>query len=83
MITTIQFYRIFIPQPQHVPQPPGTVSFGKHKFFKVCESASVLQIFLLSKNSIAQASLVEKFGKNSQGSILIVLVSPNFEQCCK
>ena len=43
MIITIQFYRISIPQPQRIPPIPRTLSFGNHKFFKVCLSVSVLQ----------------------------------------
>ena len=38
---TTQFY-ISIPNPQPIP-PLQLVSFGNHKFFKVCESVSVLQ----------------------------------------
>ena len=43
IIITTQFYSIFIPNPQPVPPTPQPVSFGNCKFFKVCESVSVLQ----------------------------------------
>ena len=45
MIITIQFYSISIPHPQRIPpaQTPQPLSFGNHKFCKVCESVSVLQ----------------------------------------
>ena len=43
IILTIQFHRISIPRPKHIPPPPQTVSFGDHKFFNACASASVLQ----------------------------------------
>ena len=42
-IITTQFYSISFPNPQCTPPNPQTVSFGNHKFFKVCESVSVLQ----------------------------------------
>ena len=39
VIITTQFYSISIPIPQPIsPCPPQPVSFGNHKFFKVCES---------------------------------------------
>ena len=41
MIITNQFYNISIQNPQH-PHPPTSLLW-KHKFFKVCESVSVLQ----------------------------------------
>ena len=37
-----KFYSISIPNPQCIPHPQP-VSFGNHKFFKVCESVSVQQ----------------------------------------
>ena len=49
MIITIQFYRISIPQPQHIPPPPKLSPLETIKFFKVCESVSVLQ-----RNSFCQ-----------------------------
>ena len=36
-------FTAFLSQTQLHPTTPQTVSFGKHKFFKVCESESVLQ----------------------------------------
>ena len=41
----------FVTFPSQTPEPPPTpqpVSFGNHKFFKVCESVSVLQRFIVS-----------------------------------
>ena len=35
LIITIQFHRISVPQPKHIPPTPQTVSSGDHKFFKV------------------------------------------------
>ena len=40
---TTKFYSISIPNPLCTLPPPQLVSFGNHKFFNVCESASVLQ----------------------------------------
>ena len=42
MIITTKFYTISIPKPVN-PPTPQPVSFEHHKFFKVCESVSVLQ----------------------------------------
>ena len=42
-IITTKFYIISIPNSQRIPPPPQSISFGNHKFFKVCESVSVLQ----------------------------------------
>ena len=42
-VITTKFYSISIPNPQHIPPPPQPVSFGNCKFFKICESVSVLQ----------------------------------------
>ena len=43
MIITIQFYRISIPHPQHMPPTPKLSPLETISFFKVCESVSVLQ----------------------------------------
>ena len=49
MIITIQFYRISIPWPQCTSPTLQTISFGKHKFFKVCESLSVLSFLKIPR----------------------------------
>ena len=43
VIITAKFYSISIPNPQCILPPPQIILFGNHKFFKVCESVSVLQ----------------------------------------